>query len=95
MQFEKGFLEQIARTNLIAHSCANEPAHARSERTIQSFESREVATLVLAHESGERLSAFELGHVVAERKNIRLDDTSRANWRITRCASNIDDEVIA
>jgi hypothetical protein len=67
MQFEKGFLEQIARTSIVAHSCANESVHARSERTIQSFESREASTLVLAHESIERLNALELRHVVAEK----------------------------
>ena len=69
MQFEKSFLEQIARTSSVAHPCANESVHARSERTIQSLESREASILVLAHESGERLGALELGHVVAEKNN--------------------------
>ena len=67
MQFEKGFLVQIARTSIVAHSCANESVHARSERPVQSFESREASTLVLAHESIERLSALELDHVAAEK----------------------------
>jgi hypothetical protein len=78
MYLEKSFLEQIAATNIVAHSCANECVHARSERTIQSFESRDASALVLAHVSFERLSALELGHVVAE-KILELDDTSRSN----------------
>lgn len=66
MQFKKDFLEQIARTSIVAHSGANESAHAWSERTIHSFESREASTLIFAHVSVERLFALEIGHVGAK-----------------------------
>src|SRR3954451_5248430 len=66
MQFEEGFLQQVARKSLVAHSGANESLHARSERAIQSFESREASTLVLTHESLVCLCALELGHVLAK-----------------------------
>jgi hypothetical protein len=67
VQFEKGFLEQIARTSIVANSCANKSVHTRSEISIQSFESREASALILAHESIEYLSALVLGHGVAKK----------------------------
>ena len=69
MQFEKGLLQQIARTSIIAHAGANERAQARSDRAIQSFERGEASTLVFAHEHIEGLSILEPGHVAA-RKDI-------------------------
>jgi len=67
VQLEKGFLEQIARTSIVANSCANEAVHARSERPVQGFESREAPALILAHELIEYLSALVLGHGVAKK----------------------------
>lgn len=82
MQLKKDFLKQIARPSIVAHSCANEPVDARSQRTIQRFESRQASTLVFAHVSIERLRALGIGHVATE-KIPRVDDTSHANWRTT------------
>jgi len=69
MKLEKGFLEQIARTSIVANSRANESVHAWCERSVQIFEGREASALILAHESIEYLSPLVLGHGVAKKNN--------------------------
>lgn len=55
MNFQKRFLQQIARARIVTHSRANEGSQARGERAIQRLERREASSLVLAHEFVERL----------------------------------------
>src|SRR5689334_14323034 len=78
-------LKQITSAAFVTHFRANESLHARSERTIQSFESRKASSLVLAHQYIERFSALRLSHGHGE-KYFSADDTSRGLRRITRRA---------
>jgi hypothetical protein len=41
MDFQKRFLQQIARARIVTHSRANEASQARGERAIQRLERRE------------------------------------------------------
>src|SRR5262245_18866724 len=76
MDLQKSLLKQITGAAFVSHFRANEAVHARSERTIQSFESREASSLVLAHQDIERFSTLGLSHGHAE-KYFAADDTSR------------------
>jgi hypothetical protein len=62
MDLEKSLLKQITSAAFVTHFRANESMHARSERTIQSFESRKASSLVLAHQYLERFSTLRLSH---------------------------------
>src|ERR1700754_3745268 len=62
MDFQKRFLQQIARARIVTHPRVNEAAQARGERAVQRLERREASLLVLAHEFVERLGAGGFGH---------------------------------
>src|SRR3954464_11151592 len=84
MQLQECFLKQLIRTRLVAHSSANKSIHTRSERSIQSLESRKASALILAHEFIERVGALRLGHTIAEnnlRSMIHLGETHELLWK--------------
>ena len=69
MDFQKRFLQQIARARIVTHSRANEASQARGERAIQRLERREAPSLVLAHEVVEHLGFVGFGHGHGEKNS--------------------------